>query len=50
MQTVEGKRLARHNVAFLVTYMAKLCAELQGDLVSLDESVLRDFTPALGEY
>ncbi|URQ59532.1 phosphohydrolase [Pantoea alhagi] len=50
MQTAEGKRLARHNVAFLVTYMAKLCAELQGDLVSLDESVLRDFTPALGEY
>lgn len=50
MQTVEGKRLAQHNVAFLVTYMAKLCAELQGDLVSLDESVLRDFTPALSEY
>ena len=50
MQTAEGKRLARHNVAFLVTYMAKLCAELQGDLISLDESVLRDFTPALGEY
>lgn len=46
MQTEEGKRLAQHNVAFLVTYMAKLCAELQGDLVSLDESVLRDFTPA----
>lgn len=46
MQTAEGKRLAQHNVAFLVTYMAKLCAELQGDLVSLDESVLRDFTPA----
>ncbi|MDU4094448.1 MAG: phosphohydrolase [Pantoea sp.] len=50
MQTAEGKRLAQHNVAFLVTYMAKLCAELQGDLVSLDESVLRDFTPALSEY
>ena len=50
MQTLEGKRLARHNVAFLVTYMAKLCAELQGNLVSLDESVLRDFTPVLDEY
>lgn len=50
MQTAEGKRLAQHNVAFLVTYMAKLCAELQGDLVSLDESVLRDFTPVMDEY
>ena len=50
MQTAEGKRLAQHNVAFLVTYMAKLCAELQGDLVSLDESVLRDFTPVIEEY
>lgn len=50
MQTAEGKRLAQHNVAFLVTYMAKLCAELQGDLVSLDESVLRDFKPVMDEY
>ena len=50
MQTAEGKRLSQHNVAFLVTYMAKLCAELQGDLVSLDESVLRDFTPVMDEY
>ena len=50
MQTAEGKRLAQHNVAFLVTYMAKLCAELQGDLASLDESVLRDFTPVMDEY
>ncbi|QHM71511.1 phosphohydrolase [Mixta intestinalis] len=50
MQTAEGKRLAQHNVAFLVTYMAKLCAELQGDMVSLDESVLRDFMPVSGEY
>lgn len=45
MQTEEGKRLARHNVQFLVTFVAKLCAELQGDLCSLDESVLRDFSP-----
>lgn len=50
MQTVEGKRLAKHNVAFLVTFVAKLCAELQGDLCALDESVLRDFTPREAEY
>jgi len=50
MQTAEGKRLAKHNVAFLVTFMAKLCAELQGDLCALDESVLRDFTPRGAEY
>lgn len=43
MQTVEGKRLAQYNADFLVTYMAKLCAELKGDFDALDESVLAEF-------
>lgn len=50
MQTAEGKRLAQHNADFLVTYVAKLCAELQGDLWQLDESVLRDFSSQIAEY
>ncbi len=45
MQTAAGRALAEHNADFLVRYMAKLCAELQGNLVSMDESVIRDFTP-----
>lgn len=45
MHTATGRALAEHNADFLVRYMAKLCAELQGNLVSMDESVLRDFTP-----
>lgn len=44
MQTEAGRLLAEHNADFLVGYMAKLCAELQGDLLSLDESVVRDFS------
>lgn len=44
MQTEAGRLLAEHNADFLVGYMAKLCAELQGDLLSLDESVMRDFS------
>ncbi len=50
MQTEAGRRLAEHNADFLVRYMAKLCAELQGNLVSLDEAVLRDFSPLHAEY
>ncbi|QKJ87602.1 Hydrolase [Paramixta manurensis] len=50
MQTEEGKRLARHNVDFLVTFMAKLCAELQGDLEGIDSSVLRDYSPWPEKY
>lgn len=50
MQTAEGRRLAEHNANFLVTYMAKLCAELKGDFCTLDEEVLREFTPALEKY
>ncbi len=45
MQTEAGRALAQHNADFLVHYMAKLCAELQGNLTSFDESVLRDFSP-----
>jgi len=44
MQTEAGKALAQYNADFLVHYMAKLCAELQGNLTSFDESVLRDFS------
>ncbi|MEN4910250.1 phosphohydrolase [Erwinia amylovora] len=44
MQTPEGKRLAQYNADFLVTYMAKLCAELKGDFYALDESVLAEFS------
>ncbi|MCX8956337.1 phosphohydrolase [Erwinia psidii] len=40
MQTAEGRRLAEYNAGFLVTYMAKLCAELKGDHSALDEEVL----------
>lgn len=43
MQTSRGRALAQHNADFLVRFMAKLCAELQGDLTGLDESVLHDF-------
>lgn len=50
MQTEEGRRLAEHNADFLVRYMAKLCAELQGNLTSLDESVINDFAPQRIEY
>lgn len=45
MQTDEGKRLAEYNASFLVTYMAKLCAELKGDFCALDQDVLTEFTP-----
>ncbi|RWR03942.1 hydrolase [[Pantoea] beijingensis] len=50
MQTAEGKRLAQHNVHFLVEFVAKLCAELRGDLCTLDPSILRDYSPHALEY
>jgi len=50
MHTETGRMLAEHNADFLVRYMAKLYAELQGNLVGLDEGVLRDFTPLKTEY
>jgi len=50
MQTAEGRRLAEHNADFLITYMAKLCAELKGEFCELDPDVLREFVAARGEY
>ncbi|WP_158784401.1 phosphohydrolase [Pantoea sp. BAV 3049] len=50
MQTAEGRRLAEYNAEFLVTYMAKLCAELKGDHCGLDEKVLMEFSPMLEKY
>lgn len=44
MQTEAGKALARHNADFLVQYMAKLCAELTGDYLQIDETVIQRFT------
>lgn len=44
MQTPLGKQLARKNADFLVTFMAKLSAELNGDYDSLDQNVIRTFT------
>lgn len=37
--------LARHNADFLVTYMAKLSAELKGEYASLDATVIAAFSP-----
>lgn len=50
MHTETGRMLAEHNADFLVRYMAKLYAELQGNLTGMDEGVLRDFTPLRTEY
>jgi len=43
MQTVKGRALAEDNARFLVTYMAKLCAELKGDYCNVDQQVLAEF-------
>lgn len=45
MQTASGRRLARHNADYLVQFMAKLSAELRGDPLGRDESVVRRFAP-----
>ncbi|WP_342324715.1 phosphohydrolase [Kosakonia sp. BYX6] len=47
MQTAKGRELANHNADFLVHYMAKLSAELQGDHQHLDDEVLRLYSPLL---
>ncbi len=44
MQTVKGRELAQHNADFLVQFMAKLSAELQGDHQRIDDDVLRRFS------
>ncbi|MEQ0009907.1 phosphohydrolase [Klebsiella sp. GG_Kp162] len=45
MQTDKGKAMAQHNARFLVEFMAKLSAELQGEPLALDKAVLRRFAP-----
>lgn len=45
MQTEKGRAMAVHNARFLVQFMAKLSAELCGDPLALDESVLQRFDP-----
>lgn len=46
MQTAKGREMAERNAQFLVRFMAKLSAELQGDLCGLDSDVLQQFTRA----
>lgn len=46
MQTTKGKQLAQHNAQFLVTFMAKLSAELAGENESIDHNVIDTFSPA----
>lgn len=44
MQTERGRALAQHNANYLVQFMAKISAELQGDYHGLDSDVLHRFT------
>lgn len=41
MQTEQGRRLAQHNADFLLTYMAKLSAELKGEYAMLDLAAIQ---------
>ncbi|WP_368542433.1 phosphohydrolase [Enterobacter soli] len=43
MQTAVGRELAIHNADYLVQFMAKLSAELQGDCLGIDASIQRRF-------
>lgn len=45
MQTARGRELAQYNAAFLVTWMAKLSAELNGEYASFDPAVVQAFRP-----
>ncbi|WP_152081503.1 phosphohydrolase [Enterobacter oligotrophicus] len=47
MQTEVGRELARHNADFLIQFLAKLSAELQGDCLGLDSQVQRRFHRSL---
>ncbi|HBI6860896.1 TPA: phosphohydrolase [Enterobacter cloacae] len=47
MQTARGRELARHNADFLIQFMAKLSAELQGDYLGTDSRVLNHFRRSL---
>lgn len=50
MQTEKGRQLAECNARFLVTYMAKLHAELKGDYCGVDEEVIKRFSAIKDEY
>ena len=43
MQTAVGRELARHNADYLIQFMAKLSAELQGDCFGTDSQILSRF-------
>ncbi|HFS5793178.1 TPA: phosphohydrolase [Citrobacter werkmanii] len=43
MQTEQGRHLAQHNADFLLTYMAKLSAELKGEYEMLDLGAIQPF-------
>ncbi|HCI6553091.1 TPA: hydrolase, partial [Klebsiella quasipneumoniae subsp. quasipneumoniae] len=45
MQTAGGRAMAQHNARFLVEFMAKISAELNGEPLALDEAVLCRFAP-----
>lgn len=45
MQTERGRALAEHNAEFLLTYMAKLSAELNGEYYAIDSAVIDAFRP-----
>lgn len=47
MQTDVGRELAQHNTDFLVHFMAKLSAELQGDCIGLDSQIQHRFCRSL---
>lgn len=47
MQTDVGRELAQHNADFLVHFMAKLSAELQGDCIWLDSQIQHRFCRSL---
>ena len=49
MHTDVGRELAQHNADFLIQFMAKLSAELQGDCLGLDSQVLSRFRRSLSE-
>ncbi|MBB1201419.1 phosphohydrolase [Enterobacteriaceae bacterium 89] len=45
MQTEQGRALAIHNARYLVQFMAKISAELKGDYLHYDETILARFAP-----
>lgn len=45
MQTPQGKALAEHNARYLVQFMAKISAELKGDYLEYDPTILARFAP-----